>query len=68
MQKFTIDEVIAAHWGETVVLRGETPEAYAIRREAERLAQVWIQGWDRGSCSITVVRFGDGHYEWLRGD
>lgn len=41
----TIDELIAAHWGSTVVLRGETPEAYAIRREEERMEMAFRIGW-----------------------
>lgn len=37
---YTIDDLIAAHWGDTLVLQGETPEEYAIRRQEERM--VWV--------------------------
>jgi len=33
----TIDELIVAHWRDTVVLQGETPLGYTLRREQERL-------------------------------
>lgn len=35
----TIDDLIRAHWGQTVVLQGETPEAYAIRRQETALTE-----------------------------
>lgn len=36
MQIFTIDELIESHWRGCDVRQGETPEAYAMRREFSR--------------------------------
>lgn len=49
----TIDELIRAHWGETVVLQGESPEAYAIRREEDRIwTACLIEGWDQAPLVV----------------
>jgi hypothetical protein len=46
----TIDELIAAHWGDCDVQAGETPEEYAMRHEEPVLLQhhCWVlidEGW-----------------------
>lgn len=41
----TIDELIRRHWGLTVVLRGETPEAYAIRRQETAIREAQVREW-----------------------
>lgn len=59
----TIQELIDAHWGDTIVLQGETPEAYTIRREAERLrarVRTWRSAWlvatERGVLLVEADR------------
>ena len=37
---YTIEEITQSHWRDTLVLQGETPEAYAIRNEEVRLRRV----------------------------
>ena len=37
----TIDDLITQHWAGCDVLQGETPEAYAIRHEEQRLWEAW---------------------------
>jgi len=35
----TIDELMSRHTGDTIVLQGDTPEAYAIRRQEAALVR-----------------------------
>lgn len=49
----TIEALNRAHWGETIVLDGESPEAYAIRREEERIwTACLIEGWDQAPLTV----------------
>jgi hypothetical protein len=41
----TINELIAAHWGDCDVQQGETPEAYAIRHEEMRTVMIQHRCW-----------------------
>jgi hypothetical protein len=56
----TIDQVIAAHWGDCDVQEGETPEAYAMRHERRRLSRrrvlMYGFGWVVFSPSRTETR------------
>ena len=45
VQIFTIDELIAAHWGDCDVRHGETPEEYAIRHEEARTVMIQHRCW-----------------------
>lgn len=49
MRIFTIDDLIACHWGDCDVGMGETPEAYAMRHEALRTIRhrCWVLLDDR---------------------
>jgi hypothetical protein len=59
----TIDELIAAHWGDCDIQHAETPEAYAIRHEEARLMCCWDLGTH--GMSVSWVRFADGRIEIL---
>ncbi len=56
----TIDHLIAEHWNGCDVLSGETPEAYASRREQEQLVVCVLIG------TVCCVIFPDDTIEILR--
>lgn len=49
MTTLSIDDLTCAHWRDTLVLQGETPEAYAIRREEEAIR--WLHHVLRDLCA-----------------
>ena len=61
MQVFSIEQVNQVHWRDTIVLQGETPEAYTIRRQEARLREGDVIGVHQVSLLVWVRT--EGEYE-----
>lgn len=67
MRIFSIDELIAAHWGSCTVSSGETPEDYAMRQQEESRMRIRVYRYPKGRYMVRITHC-NGRTEILEGD